>query len=311
MVNGSRGVLTARNHQNRDHSTARWPAPTACTHGQIQEEPHPLGPLARAGLPTGTPCPAAAPLSPPPSAPHDLHPLPPFPQHTNVPICPHMPPRMRTLSAPPALHALTMLGTTPSTATPASSTNSPKSRPNGAPWYRATAAPLSSAAYSSHGPIIQPRLVGQATTSPGRMPCCAQPSTAQRSGVRCVQGMALGSPCARARGGMRCRWSAGGASRLLHPPALHRTALGHEAHLSTAVGHQMHKQHRQAHISGTHTGQQSSATLPYMHLDRPVRPPPAALSCFTDPRQACPHRAPWCRMRTGCWWWRRLAPRAA
>ena len=44
------------------------------------------------------------------------------------------------------------------------------------------------------GPIIQPRLVGQATTSPGRTSSWAQASVAALRGVTCVQGMALGSP---------------------------------------------------------------------------------------------------------------------
>lgn len=62
--------------------------------------------------------------------------------------------------------------------------------------------PLSSAAYTSHGPIIQPRLVGHATTDPGRMSWCAQPSAAQRSGVTWLQGIALGSPWGGGRGGV-------------------------------------------------------------------------------------------------------------
>ena len=46
----------------------------------------------------------------------------------------------------------------------------------------------------SQGPIIQPRLVGQATTSPGLTSRCRAASTADLIGCSWVQGMALGSP---------------------------------------------------------------------------------------------------------------------
>ena len=59
------------------------------------------------------------------------------------------------------------------------------------------AAPLSSAAYTSQGPIIQPSDVGHATTSPRLTSICAQASVPALSGVTCVQGMALGSPACR------------------------------------------------------------------------------------------------------------------
>lgn len=65
-----------------------------------------------------------------------------------------------------ALQALAMLGTRPSIDTPASCINTPKPRPRGEPWNRAMVAPLRRAAKTSQGPIIQPRLVGQATVSP-------------------------------------------------------------------------------------------------------------------------------------------------
>ena len=60
-----------------------------------------------------------------------------------------------------------MLGTTPSMLMRASCTNSQKGRPVGAPSNSAIVARLSSAAKTSHGPIIQPRLDGQAATLPG------------------------------------------------------------------------------------------------------------------------------------------------
>lgn len=64
-------------------------------------------------------------------------------------------------------------------------------------WKSAMAAPFSRAAYSSQGPIIQPKLVGQAATSPRRTSCCAQASTPHRIGVTCVHGIALGSPASQ------------------------------------------------------------------------------------------------------------------
>ena len=56
----------------------------------------------------------------------------------------------------------------------------------------------------SQGPIIQPRLVGQATTSPGRMSWCAQPSAAALIGVMWVHGIAFGSPVVPE--GTECWW---------------------------------------------------------------------------------------------------------
>ena len=61
---------------------------------------------------------------------------------------------------------------------------------------RAIAAPVSREAKMSQGPIIQPRLVGQATTSPDLMSMFASASVPHLSGVTWVQGMALGSPAA-------------------------------------------------------------------------------------------------------------------
>ncbi len=46
----------------------------------------------------------------------------------------------------------------------------------------------------SQGPIIQPRLVGQATTSPGWMSWWKWPSIAALTGVSWVHGIAFGSP---------------------------------------------------------------------------------------------------------------------
>lgn len=53
-------------------------------------------------------------------------------------------------------------------------------------------------AYTSHGPIIQPMLVGQHSMSPGRTSWWKKASAPQRSGVMCDQGMALGSPAPQA-----------------------------------------------------------------------------------------------------------------
>ena len=68
-----------------------------------------------------------------------------------------------------AFQAETRLGTTPSVVTPASSTDRQKPSVPGWPSYKAIVPRLMSVAKTSQGPIIQPGLVGQATTSPGRM----------------------------------------------------------------------------------------------------------------------------------------------
>lgn len=93
-----------------------------------------------------------------------------------------------------ARHALTMEGTSPSMVTRASTTNSPNARPSGAPSNSAMQAPLSRLAYTSHGPMTQPREVGQHTTSPRRTSWCAHASSAALSGVTWLHGMALGWP---------------------------------------------------------------------------------------------------------------------
>src|SRR5882724_3423742 len=62
---------------------------------------------------------------------------------------------------------LTRLGTTPSMVVFADCTNFPNSLPVGVPQYKPIAARLSRLAKINHGPIIQPRLVGQTSTSPG------------------------------------------------------------------------------------------------------------------------------------------------
>src|SRR5439155_1501494 len=63
----------------------------------------------------------------------------------------------------------TSFGTTPSIVTPVRATNSPNGRAVVAPTYKAIVAPLTKLAYVSQGPIIHPKLVGQASTSLGRM----------------------------------------------------------------------------------------------------------------------------------------------
>lgn len=55
-------------------------------------------------------------------------------------------------------------------------------------------APFNSEAYTSHGPIIHPRLVGQATVSPFLISMWHHPSAAALKGVATVHGIALGSP---------------------------------------------------------------------------------------------------------------------
>jgi hypothetical protein len=120
----------------------------------------------------------------------------PYPQHLHTPA-----PGLMPACSHPSRHQAPGTRHQAPTCTRAASTNRPKSLPVGAPWYRAMLAPLSSAAYSSHGPIIQPRLVGQHSTPPGPRSCCAHASVAQRSGVMWVQGMAFGSPCRMGRRG--------------------------------------------------------------------------------------------------------------
>ena len=100
----------------------------------------------------------------------------------------------RTFIQSDALQALAMLGTNPSIETPAFCVNTPKSRPKGEPWNRAMVAPFNKAAKTNQGPIIQPKLVGQATVSPFRMSWWKKAFAALRIGVVCVQGMALGCP---------------------------------------------------------------------------------------------------------------------
>src|SRR5882724_4890802 len=71
-------------------------------------------------------------------------------------------------SMQPELRQLfTRLGTTPSIVVFADCTKLPNSRPVGAPQYKPIAARLSRLAKISHGPIIQPRFVGQTSTSLG------------------------------------------------------------------------------------------------------------------------------------------------
>src|SRR4051794_38363558 len=63
----------------------------------------------------------------------------------------------------------TMLGTTPKMLTAASCTNRPNVSPVGAPSNKAIVPRLMSVEKVNQGPIIHPKLVGQATTSPGWM----------------------------------------------------------------------------------------------------------------------------------------------
>ena len=79
-------------------------------------------------------------------------------------ICDQSRPSMQPLDR----QARTSVGTTPSTFTRACSTNAPNSPPVGTSSKSAIVARLISAAKINHGPIIQPRFVGQATTCPGR-----------------------------------------------------------------------------------------------------------------------------------------------
>lgn len=80
------------------------------------------------------------------------------------------------------------------TGTNGTCTNLANPWPSGDPLYKAIEAPLIKVAYTSHGPIIHPRFVGQATTSPLRMSMWDQASAAAFRGVACVQGIAFGSP---------------------------------------------------------------------------------------------------------------------
>lgn len=73
-------------------------------------------------------------------------------------------------------------------------TNLAKPDPSGDPLYKAIEAPFSNDAYTSHGPIIHPRLVGQETTSPSRISKWHHASAAAFSGVILVHGIAFGSP---------------------------------------------------------------------------------------------------------------------
>jgi hypothetical protein len=67
-----------------------------------------------------------------------------------------------------SFQALTMEGMTPNIVMRAVATNWQKGRPVGAPRNSPMAALLNRVANINHGPIIQPRLVGHATTSPRR-----------------------------------------------------------------------------------------------------------------------------------------------
>mmetsp|Transcript_2474 Transcript_2474/g.4156 ORF Transcript_2474/g.4156 Transcript_2474/m.4156 type:complete len:243 (+) Transcript_2474:935-1663(+) len=103
---------------------------------------------------------------------------------------------------------LTRLGTTPNMLTLDSSTNLQNRSVEVTPPKSAMEAPLI-IWNSNQGPIIQPRLVGQATTSPTLMSWCRKPSTAHLIGVACVQGMALGSPVVPDEKRMLQMWSDG------------------------------------------------------------------------------------------------------
>lgn len=73
-------------------------------------------------------------------------------------------------------------------------TNLAKPEPRGDPLYKAMDAPFNNEAYTSQGPIIHPRLVGQATISPLRISMWHHASAAALKGVTLVHGIAFGSP---------------------------------------------------------------------------------------------------------------------
>ena len=90
--------------------------------------------------------------------------------------------------------AFTIVGTTPNMFTAAAWTNSPNFTDIGESLYKAIVPRFNSVAKINQGPIIQPRLVGQHTTSPGFKSWWQKPSTAHLIGVVWVQGIAFGSP---------------------------------------------------------------------------------------------------------------------
>ena len=69
-----------------------------------------------------------------------------------------------------------------------------KARPKRGSNIQTIEAPFSKDAYTSHGPIIHPRLVGQHTTSPLRTSMWHHASAAAFRGVILVHGIAFGSP---------------------------------------------------------------------------------------------------------------------
>src|SRR6266705_3058903 len=87
----------------------------------------------------------------------------------------------------------TSFGTTPSIVTRDRARNSPNARVVVAPTYRAIVAWFTRLAYVSQGPIIHPKLVGQASTSDGRTSWWRYASAALLIGVVCVHGIAFGS----------------------------------------------------------------------------------------------------------------------
>src|SRR3970040_2306226 len=91
----------------------------------------------------------------------------------------------------PAFQLRTSFGTTPRIVTPALATNSPNSRRCGAPTCNAIVAPFTRLAYVSHGPIIQPKLVGHARTSEGRTSWWREASAAPLIAVVWVHGIAF------------------------------------------------------------------------------------------------------------------------
>src|SRR6059036_2793799 len=91
---------------------------------------------------------------------------------------------------PAAFHARTSFGTTPRNVTPARDTNSPNARACGSPTYNAIVARFTRLAYVRYGPIIQPKLVGHASTSVGRASAWRYASAALLIGVVWVHGIA-------------------------------------------------------------------------------------------------------------------------
>ena len=191
----------ARQALTIDGTTPSMVTPAACTNSPK-------------GRPRGEPCRHRAGVSPSPGHSRcessDLHALRPMDHRPCVPqSCPCM---CREVTYP--CTCCTLCNNTPSSCT---STRLVSSQGGssccaavapGLTSKTAMVAPFSRAAKSSQGPIIQPRLLGQASTSPGRTSCRVCASRPARRGVLCVHGIALGSPAQA--------WSHQGCKALAH-----------------------------------------------------------------------------------------------